>query len=350
MTLHESSQFGEKTVVEQTPAHVRSSRRVRRGRSRATEWRTELISGTGHIHAGSSRPGKRDRCLILVDPARFERACQALGTDPEGPDMSFIVDHEPDSLRDLLGGSVRDVVEAHRMRRVLIAASGRGDEEHMLELTVDASLTTATLSRPCLGLSHSAQLAKRGFDIVIASVLLALIAPLFALIALLITLDSPGPALFRQTRVGRAGRPFEMVKFRTMVRDAEARKVGLEGLNERDGLFKIRKDPRVTAMGRWLRQTNLDELPQLVNVLRGQMSLVGPRPLVPDEDARILGWRRRRLAVSPGMTGFWQVGTPRLSLDEMVVIDHLYAANWSLWTDVKCIVGTFPSMILRRGL
>jgi lipopolysaccharide/colanic/teichoic acid biosynthesis glycosyltransferase len=141
-----------------------------------------------------------------------------------------------------------------------------------------------------------------------------------------------------------------MLKFRTMVADAEARKGGLVELNERDGLFKIRADPRVTSLGHWLRQTNLDELPQLINVLRGQMSLVGPRPLVPEEDARILGWRRRRLAVSPGMTGCWQVATPRVSLDEMVVLDHLYTANWSLWRDVKCIVGTVPAMVLRRGL
>ena len=131
--------------------------------------------------------------------------------------------------------------------------------------------------------------------------------------------------------------------------DAEALKSGLLELNERDGLFKIRDDPRITSVGRWLRATSLDELPQLINVVRGEMSLVGPRPLVPDEDARICGWRRRRLDVPPGMTGCWQVGASRLSLDEMVVIDHLYSANWSLWKDVKCILGTIPAMVRRSG-
>jgi lipopolysaccharide/colanic/teichoic acid biosynthesis glycosyltransferase len=351
MTLHESSRLVEERVGDAPdPPYVGRSGRVRRSRPRAAEWRTALVSGTGHVHAGSRRPAKRDRCLVLVDPHLFQRACQALGTDADGPVIPFLVGQEPAPLRDLLGGSVREAVEAHGLRRVLIASSGRAAEEQMLELTVDSALETATLAMPRLGLTRSAQAAKRGFDVAVAAVTMLFTAPLFALVALLIKLDSPGPVLFRQTRVGRGGRPFSMVKFRTMVQDAEARKVGLEELNEREGLFKIREDPRVTSIGRWLRQTNLDELPQLINVLRGQMSLVGPRPLVPDEDARILGWRRRRLAVPPGMTGSWQVGTPRLSLDEMVVIDHLYTANWSLWTDVKCIVGTVPAIILRRGL
>jgi lipopolysaccharide/colanic/teichoic acid biosynthesis glycosyltransferase len=250
----------------------------------------------------------------------------------------------------MLGGSLREMIEAKGGRRVLIAPSGRGAEEHMLELTVDRTLETATVSMPRLGLTRSAELAKRAFDLFFASVLVLLVAPLLAVIALLVKFGSPGPTLFRQTRVGREGRPFQMLKFRTMVEDAEARKGLLLELNERDGLFKIRDDPRVTSIGRWLRQTNLDELPQLFNVLRGEMSLVGPRPLIPEEDARIRGWRRRRLDVPPGMTGCWQVASSRVSLDEMIVIDYLYTANWSLWRDVKCILGTVPAMVLRRGL
>jgi lipopolysaccharide/colanic/teichoic acid biosynthesis glycosyltransferase len=355
MTLHESSRVAEKAVAEAVdPSYAGRSpaapSAARRGRARATEWRTELVSGNGHIHAGSARPGKGDRFLVLVDPVLFADACQALGTDADGPAIVFSIGQEPAALRTLLGASVRDLVEAHGVRRVLIASSGRGIEEHMLELTVDAALQTAAVSMPRLGLTRAARLAKRCFDVVVAAVAMVLVTPLFALVALLIKIDSPGPVLFRQTRVGRGGSPFQMLKFRTMVQDAEARKDGLEELNEREGLFKIRADPRVTSIGSWLRQTNLDELPQLINVLRNQMSLVGPRPLVPEEDARILGWRRRRLAVSPGMTGFWQVGTPRVSLDEMVVIDHLYTANWSLWRDIKCIVGTVPATVLRRGL
>jgi lipopolysaccharide/colanic/teichoic acid biosynthesis glycosyltransferase len=297
----------------------------------------------------AARRSRRDRSLVLVDPARFEQVCRALGTDDGGPEIAFPVGQEPTSLGGLLGSGLRDIVEAQGVRRVLVAPSGRGAEEQMLELTVDSTLETATVSMPRLGLTRSAELAKRGFDLVLASIAMLLAAPLLSLIALLIKLDSPGPTLFRQTRVGRRGAPFQMLKFRTMVEDAESRKGQLLELNERDGMFKIREDPRVTAIGRWLRQTNLDELPQLINVLRGEMSLVGPRPLVPEEDARIRGWRRRRLDVPPGMTGCWQVGTPRVSLDEMIVIDHLYTANWSLWGDVKCILGTVPSVILRRG-
>jgi len=322
---------------------------ARRSRPLAGAPRTELISATGRIHAGTGRPGKRDRCLILVDPGMFEDACRDLGTHEDGAGIVFPVGDEPAPLEHLLGARLRDIVEAHRVRRVLIAPSGRGAEDHMLELTVDPALETATVSLAHLGLTRSAELTKRGFDLVFAGLAVVLAAPLFALLALLVKLGSPGPILFRQTRVGRGGRPFQMLKLRTMVRDAEARKLGLSELNERDGLFKIRADPRVTPIGRWLRQTNIDELPQLINVLRGEMSLVGPRPLIPDEDARIRGWRRGRLAVRPGMTGSWQVGTPRVSLDEMLVIDQLYTANWSLWRDIKCIAGTVPSMVLRRG-
>jgi lipopolysaccharide/colanic/teichoic acid biosynthesis glycosyltransferase len=349
MTLHESSPVGE-NAVPAAGGSPRAGRGARRGRARASELRTVLVSEHGHILASSARPAKGDRFLVLLDPALFEDARQALGLDVDGPEIVFSVDREPPALHALLGASVREVVEAHGVRRVLIASNGRGAEEHMLELTVDDALRTATVSMPRLGLTASAQRAKRCFDVLVAAVAMVVIAPLFALIALLVKLDSPGPVLFRQTRVGRVGRPFEMLKFRTMVRDAEARRGGLEELNERDGLFKISEDPRVTSVGRWLRQTNLDELPQLINVLRAQMSLVGPRPLVPEEDARVLGWRRRRLAVPPGMTGYWQVGTPRVELDEMLLIDHLYTANWSLWRDVKCIVGTVPGMVLRRGV
>ncbi|HWF74691.1 MAG TPA: sugar transferase [Solirubrobacteraceae bacterium] len=351
MALQETARPADEEVAQAAAVpHAGRSRLARRSRIRATEWRTELVSGSGHIHAGCARPGKRDRFLVLVAPGLLDDAGQALGTDADGAGTSFAVGHEPAAFRALLGASVREVLEAHGVRRVLIAPSGQGAEEHMLELRVDSSLRTATVSMPRLGLTRPARLAKRAFDVLVAIFTMVLAAPLLALIALLIKVDSPGPVLFRQTRVGRGGRPFSMLKFRTMVEDAEAQRGGLEELNERDGLFKIREDPRVTPIGRWLRQTNLDELPQLANVLRAQMSLVGPRPLVPDEDALILGWRRRRLAVSPGMTGYWQVGRSRVSLDEMVVIDHLYAANWSLWRDVKCLVGTVPSMVLRRGL
>ena len=135
-----------------------------------------------------------------------------------------------------------------------------------------------------------------------------------------------------------------------MVPDAEELKPDLALLNEADGLFKIDGDPRITLVGRVLRRTLLDELPQLLNVLRGEMSLVGPRPLVLDEDEQIRGWHRRRLDLMPGMTGPWQVaGAARIPLREMIAIDYLYVANWSLWGDVKILLRTVPLVFLRRG-
>ena len=200
------------------------------------------------------------------------------------------------------------------------------------------------------GLSRASRRVKRAFDIVGSALCLVVLAPLMVTIALLVRLTSPGPALFRQTRVGRDGHTFEMLKFRSMNDGADARKAELLGLNESDGLFKIADDPRITRVGRLLRRTSLDELPQLVNVLRGQMSLVGPRPLVVEDDQRIEGWHRRRLHLTPGITGEWQVfGAARVPLREMVTIDYLYVSNWSLWADVKILLRTVPCVIGRRG-
>jgi exopolysaccharide biosynthesis polyprenyl glycosylphosphotransferase len=200
-------------------------------------------------------------------------------------------------------------------------------------------------------LTTSSQLLKRALDVTVSVALLVLMAPLLATIAVAIRLGSPGPILFRQRRVGRHGVSFEMLKFRTMYDGADQLKDELLHLNEADGLFKIADDPRITPIGRLLRRTSLDEVPQLLNVLRGDMSLVGPRPLVTDEDARIGGWLRRRLDVVPGMTGAWQVlGSSRIPLAEMVKLDYLYRANWSLWLDIKILLRTIPFVVQRRGL
>jgi lipopolysaccharide/colanic/teichoic acid biosynthesis glycosyltransferase len=201
------------------------------------------------------------------------------------------------------------------------------------------------------GLTRSSMALKRMFDLAGSAVMLLAVAPIMAAVALAVRLDSHGPILFRQTRIGRDGKPFEIFKFRTMVPDAEARKQELAHLNETEGLFKIAHDPRITRIGAWLRRTALDELPQLLNVARGEMSLVGPRPLVVDEDAKVEGLDRSRLHLTPGMTGHWQIlGSARIPLHEMVGIDYLYVANWSLWTDLKILLRTVPYVLARRGM
>jgi exopolysaccharide biosynthesis polyprenyl glycosylphosphotransferase len=201
-------------------------------------------------------------------------------------------------------------------------------------------------------LTRSSALFKRVFDLLGAALGLLAVAPLLAVIAVLVKLEDGGPVFFRQQRVGRYGHRFEMLKFRTMIANADQMKDGLRDRNEaQEGLFKIAKDPRVTSVGRLLRSSALDELPQLLNIVRGEMSLVGPRPLVIDEDQRIEGWHRRRLELTPGMTGPWQIlGPARVPLREMVAIDYLYVANWSLWTDIKILLRTIPHVLGRKGL
>ena len=200
-------------------------------------------------------------------------------------------------------------------------------------------------------ISKSSQLIKRGIDLAISAVALILLAPLMALIAVAIKIDSPGPILFRQVRAGRRGEPFRMLKFRSMIDGADQLKEQLRHLNEAEGVFKIANDPRVTQVGRLLRRMHLDEVPQLINVLKGDMSLVGPRPLPLDEDKAIRGWYRDRLEVPPGISGYWQVlGSSRIPLEEMVKLDYLYVANWSVWGDLKLMLRTVPVVINRRGM
>jgi exopolysaccharide biosynthesis polyprenyl glycosylphosphotransferase len=212
-----------------------------------------------------------------------------------------------------------------------------------------AGLTMLGVRR--FGLSRSSLAVKRSLDVIGAGLGLLAVSPVFAVIALAIRLDSRGSIFFRQTRVGRDGKRFQMIKFRSMVPDAEARKDALRHRNEADGLFKIADDPRITRVGRLLRATSLDELPQLLNVCRGEMSLVGPRPLVEEEDEMVLGFDRGRLHLTPGMTGHWQVlGSARIPMEEMVVIDYLYVANWSLWTDIKILLRTVAHVFARGGM
>jgi exopolysaccharide biosynthesis polyprenyl glycosylphosphotransferase len=193
--------------------------------------------------------------------------------------------------------------------------------------------------------------AKRTLDLTAAIAGLLILSPLMAMIALAIRIDSPGPIIFRQTRCGKDGRPFTFLKFRGMVADAEARQGELEQFNEVDGpIFKMKHDPRVTRVGRILRKTSLDELPQLWNVLRGEMSLVGPRPPIPTEVAQYSAWHRGRLATVGGITGLWQVsGRSGLTFDEMVQLDIGYIEQWSIWLDLRILVRTVLAVLLAKG-
>jgi exopolysaccharide biosynthesis polyprenyl glycosylphosphotransferase len=200
-------------------------------------------------------------------------------------------------------------------------------------------------------LSGGRRLVKTAFDRVCAGLALIFLSPLLAFIAIAIRAGSKGPALFRQVRVGRDGREFTVLKFRTMVIDAERRKAALVQYNDHDGiLFKIRNDPRVTRTGAWLRRYSLDELPQLINVLRGDMSLVGPRPPLPDEVVQYGDDVRRRLVVRPGMTGLWQVsGRADLSWEESVRLDLRYVENWSLTLDLQILWKTWSAVARGSG-
>jgi exopolysaccharide biosynthesis polyprenyl glycosylphosphotransferase len=199
-------------------------------------------------------------------------------------------------------------------------------------------------------LPRSSRLLKRTIDLVGAVTLLAVTAPLQLAIALAIKLTSPGPVFFGQVRIGRRGRCFRLFKFRTMVIDAEERRAELLAASKDPNWLLIDHDPRITRVGGFLRKYSLDELPQLWNVLRGEMSLVGPRPIIEDEDRQLQGWRRSRIDLTPGITGLWQVlGRTNIPFDEMIKLDYLYVTNWSLWTDLGLVLRTVPVILLRKG-
>ncbi|HEX2231869.1 MAG TPA: sugar transferase [Thermoleophilaceae bacterium] len=322
-----------------------------------------------------------ERCLVVGDPesaAWLERKLLV------SPNIHAVVvgrvpldESEPTNGSDVLAGlsTLGLVLVEHEIERAIIVP-GDSDSAEILDVVrlvrslgikvsvvprlfevVGASIEFDDVEGVTLlglrkdGLTKSSRFVKRSMDLLISVVGLVLLAPLLAMIAAAVKLTSPGPVFFRQKRVGFEGREFKMIKFRTMVEGAERQKASLRVLNESEGLFKIANDPRLTRLGRFLRRSSLDELPQLFNVVRGEMSLVGPRPLVPDEDSQVAGWDRRRLHVPPGITGSWQLfGPARIPLNEMVKLDYLYGANWSLWQDIKILARTVPHAVCRRGL
>ena len=313
-----------------------------------------------------------ERCLFVGDANTFHH----VGAKLSHTKHAELVDYVPiDEALHHEGRSLHAIAHDRNVHRIIIAANHAGENDATLNLVREAKATglrvsilpgilgavgssvvfddlwgVTVLGVPHYGLSRSSSALKRAFDLAGAIPLTLLFAPVMALAAVLIKLDSRGPVFFRQTRVGRDGDHFLIFKFRTMVDGADAMKHELAEHNEADGLFKIADDPRITRVGTWLRKSCLDELPQLFNVLRGEMSLVGPRPLVVNEDERIKGLDRNRLHLTPGMTGPWQIlGSARVPLAEMVKLDYLYIANWSLWSDVKILLRTIPMVVERRG-
>jgi exopolysaccharide biosynthesis polyprenyl glycosylphosphotransferase len=281
---------------------------------------------------------------------------------------------------DLIGATddLPELVRAHGAHRVLIAFSEDSDDQTLdvirelqdtnVQIDIVPRLfevlgTSAQLHTiegiPLVGLptprlSASSRLLKRMLDLVGAIAGLILLSPLLAITALCIKLDTRGPVFFRQVRMGAEERAFRVFKFRTMVADAEKLKADVAHLNMHENddprMFKIPDDPRVTRVGSFLRRTRMDELPQLFNVVRGEMSLVGPRPLILDEDQYVVRWARRRLNLKPGMTGLWQVlGASDIPFDEMTKLDYLYVTNWSLREDMRLILLTLPALARARA-
>jgi exopolysaccharide biosynthesis polyprenyl glycosylphosphotransferase len=314
-----------------------------------------------------------ERCLVIGEPRRAERVREKLLSSRAHAAVIATLPFEHDEGLPSSPESVHRIVRDLHVDRIVIAPAttdARGVVE-LIRIAKAAGVRVSVLPRMLeavgstvefedvdgltvlgvrpFGLSRSSRVLKRAFDLVATSIGLLAVGPLIALIALAIRLDSKGPIFFRQIRVGRDGRHFRIYKFRSMVVNAEEQKERLRTLSEvGDEMFKIADDPRVTRVGKFLRRTSLDELPQLFNVLRGEMSLVGPRPLVTDEDALVLGLDRSRLHLTPGMTGPWQVLGARVPMQEMVGIDYLYVASWSLWVDLKLLLRT-ARHVARRG-
>ena len=272
-------------------------------------------------------------------------------------EVATIVD-ELDIDRVLLASSVAsheemlDLVRTVRRPDVQVSIVPRYFEIFTSQATLDDVEGMPVVTLPPMRLGRSSRLLKRGFDVSVSGLALLFLTPLLALVALAIRLESPGGAIYRQPRRGRNGSTFQIAKFRSMFVGAEQQRDQVLHLNEVDGpLFKAKAgDPRVTRIGNFLRKSSLDELPQLWNVLRGDMSLVGPRPFVVYEADQITGWASRRLDMTPGITGLWQVlGRNDLPFEEMTKLDYLYVTNWSLWWDLKILCQTIPVVLGKRG-
>jgi exopolysaccharide biosynthesis polyprenyl glycosylphosphotransferase len=319
----------------------REAQMVNRKLAAHPEYGVEVVGYLGEERSaepsgdGTSMPpriGTPDEVAELVDRFEIDRVLLA---------SSF------DSHEELL-----ELVRSVRRQDVQVSLVPRYFEIFTSHATLDDIEGMPVVTLPPMRLGRSSRLLKRGFDVTVSALALLAISPVLAAVAIAIRLDSKGGAIYRQARRGREGSEFQIAKFRTMHVGAEAKRHTVLHLNEVDGpLFKAKQgDPRITRVGNFLRRTSLDELPQLWNVLRGEMSLVGPRPFVLYEADQITGWAARRLDMTPGITGLWQVlGRNDLPFEEMVKLDYLYVTNWSLWWDLKILCQTIPVVLGKRG-
>lgn len=342
-----------------------------------------LIAARAGARALALHIAPTERCMLIGDPCTA-RTIESKLCSPHGIKAELVAHIDPTEVATWSADAfsaprlpeIRDLAQSLDVQRAIVAPDSV-EADKMLDLicTLEAvGVKVSVLPRMLevvgssvefddlhgvtvmgvkrFALTRSSVTVKRSFDLLGATLGLLAVAPLMIVIAIAIKLDSRGPVFFRQRRVGRHGKHFGLLKFRTMIPGADALKDSLRDRNEaQEGLFKISDDPRVTRVGRLLRKTALDELPQLFNIVSGEMSLVGPRPLVLDEDRNVKGWYRRRLELMPGLTGPWQIlGPARVPLREMGAIDYLYVANWSLWGDVKILLRTVPHVVGRRGL
>jgi exopolysaccharide biosynthesis polyprenyl glycosylphosphotransferase len=326
-------------------------------------WSYEMVTGSFLRSLGVRR-----RAVLVGDPDQIERLRENLGSSRGGIDYEFVGEISA-------GPELQATLARERLDELIVADSGLAEEQlfaivdaaHRRGMRVRVAPRTTDLLvergeyvpgqglplfelRPPI-LAGADWAVKRTFDVVVSALIVIVGLPLWAAIALLVKLTSRGPVFYAAPRVGLREQPFRMLKFRTMVADAEREQAALEAANEASGaLFKIRDDPRVTPVGRVLRRFSIDEIPNVINVLRGEMSLVGPRPLPLRDNAQLEQWHRRRSNVLPGMTGLWQIaGRSDLSFDDLVRLDFYYLENWSLWLDITILVKTIPAVVARRG-
>ena len=325
-----------------------------------------LVVGAGHVGQRVARkllqhPEYRVNVVGFVDAHPRERVDglahrNVLGRPSDLPEIvsALEVDRVIVAFSELPHGETLEIIRDLNQQGVQVDIVPRLFEALGPHATMHAAEGLPLIGLPPAQWSRSALLLKRAMDVSLSFAALVVLAPGFLVIAAAIKLDTRGPVIFRQVRMGRGDSTFEILKFRTMVADADAHKAEVAHLNKHAGIdermFKAPNDPRVTRVGRLLRRFSIDELPQLVNVLRGEMSLVGPRPLIPEEHRHVYGWGLSRRDLKPGITGLWQIlGADDIPFGEMVGLDHRYVTTWSLFEDVRILLRTFPVVLRGAG-